>query len=187
MKRLKVWGLLLANTIYACSTGVSLLHSSGLQEASLAPNRFSLPRMRISELPRLRGREMNPDLTPGMVEAHVAELEGLLLEEEGAVLIGVFPTGGWLDDLPDCSVRFQQGFVGLRVGYLLRLISQSLRAPLVLHQERPRVHHAKGKGKGAPMPEKGRGKGKKGDGKGGKGGRPAAKAAAVPLIPGQAA
>ena len=49
--------------------------------------------------------------TPGMVEAHVAELEGLLLEEEGAVLIGVFPTGGWLDDLPDCSVRFQQGFV----------------------------------------------------------------------------
>ena len=70
-------------------------------------------------------------------------------------LIGVFPAGGWLDDLPDCSIRFQQRFVRLRVGYLLRLISQSLRAPLVLHQERPRVRHGKGKGKGAPLPEKG--------------------------------
>ena len=77
------------------------------------------------------------------------------------------------------TVRFasNKGFVGLRVGYLLRLISQSPRAPLVLHQERPRVRHGKGKGKGAPLPEKGRGKGKKGDGKGAKGGRPVAKAA----------
>ena len=123
--------------------------------------------------------------TPGMVEAHVAELEGLLLEEEGVVLIGVFPTGGWLNQLPDCSVRFQQGFSGLRVGFLLRLISQSLREPLVLHQERPRVRHAKGKGKGAPPQDKGRGKGKRAEGKGGKGGKPAAKAAAAPLIPGQ--
>ena len=31
-----------------------------------------------------------------MVEAQVAELEGLLLEEEGAILIGVFPTAWWV-------------------------------------------------------------------------------------------
>ena len=30
--------------------------------------------------------------TQAMVEAQVAELQGLILEEEGAVLIGVFPT-----------------------------------------------------------------------------------------------
>ena len=99
------------------------------------------------------------------------------------MLIGVFPTGGWLNDLPDTSVRFQQGLSGLRVGYL-RLIAQSLRAPFVMYQERPRVRHGKGKGKGAPQPGKGRGRGNKGEAKSGKGGRAAAKVAAIPLIPG---
>ena len=79
------------------------------------------------------------DHTPAIVEGQVAEFEGLFLEAEGASLIGVFPTGGWLDDLPDCSLRFVQGFTGLRIGYLLRIIGQSVEAPRVLHQERPKV------------------------------------------------
>ena len=67
------------------------------------------------------------ECTPGMVEGQVQEFEGLFLESEGAALIGVFPTGGWLGELPDCSIRFVQGFSGLRIGYLLRII-QSVEA-----------------------------------------------------------
>ena len=187
MIKSKVWGLLLANTRlqYLESPFKWVTRGFTCTQSFLSTKDENFKAAKATFLTDFLAELRNS--TPGMVEAHVAELEGLLLEEEGAVLIGLFPTGGWLDDLPDCSVRFQQGFVGLRVSYLLRLTSQSLRAPLVLHQERPRVRHGKGKGKGAPLPEKGRGKGKKGDGKGGKGGRPVAKAAAVPLIPGQAA
>ena len=118
------------------------------------------------------------ECTPGMVEGQVQEFEGLFLESEGAALIGVFPTGGWLGDLPDCSIRFAQGFSGLRVGYLLRIIGQSVEAPRVLHQERPKVRGPQGKGKGGG---KGKGKAPKGKGKGKQGDRAAPKAAAAPL------
>ena len=60
----------------------------------------------IEFLQELRG------CTPATVEGHVAESEALFLESEGAILIGVFSTGAWKDELLDCSVCFVQGFAG---------------------------------------------------------------------------
>ena len=118
--------------------------------------------------------------TPAVVEAQVAELEGLLQEEEGGGAYGRFS----LQVVRSMSCRTHLSAFNwvsrLRVGSLLWLTAQSLREPLVLHQERPRVRHAHGKGKGEP---KGKSKGQKGEGKGGKVGKAAAKAAAIPLIP----
>ena len=123
------------------------------------------------------------DNSSAIVEGQITEAENLLAEEEGAVLIGLFPTGGWAGDKADVQLRLQQTYNGLRLGALFRIIGQSVTLPRVLHQDRPRLRGVnKGKGKGGGGKAKGKGKNKGGKGRGGE--PPAPKAAGIPLVPG---
>ena len=76
-------------------------------------------------------------------------------------VVGVYPTGGSLDDFPDGLLRLQPGFVGNRSGYLLCSSAIYLQRPRQLFQDRVRRIEAKGKGKGkGKKGDKGKGKGK---------------------------
>ena len=96
------------------------------------------------------------------------------------MVIGVYPTGGMMDDKPDGLLRLQLGFAGQCLSHVLVQASRYLADTRQLFQDRVRRPFGekgadKGKGKG-----KGQGaKGKGGKGKG-KGGRPMPKRAAEP-------
>ena len=94
------------------------------------------------------------------VTHQIEEAEGLLADRNGWGVVGVYPTGGSLDESPDGLLRLQPGFVGNRSGYLLCSSALYLQRPRQLFQDRVRRIDAKGKGKG-----KGK-KGGKGNGKG---------------------
>ena len=53
------------------------------------------------------------------VTHHLEEAEGLLADRNGWGVVGIYPTGGSLDDAPDGLLRLQPGYVGNRAGYLL--------------------------------------------------------------------
>ena len=114
------------------------------------------------------------------VQHLVEEAENLLVDRQGWVVIGVYPTGGMMDDKPDGLLRLQPGFAGQRLSHLLVQASRYLADTHQLFQDRVRrpfgekgADKGKGKGKGQG------GKGKGGKGKG-KGGRPMPKRAAEP-------
>ena len=95
------------------------------------------------------------------VTHHIEEAEGLLADRNGWGVVGVYPTGGSLDDSPDGLLRLQPGFVGNRSGYLLCSSAIYLQRPRQLFQDRVRRIDAKGKGKGkGKKGGKGKGKGK---------------------------
>ena len=95
------------------------------------------------------------------VTHHIEEAEGLLADRNGWGVVGVYPTGGSLDELPDGLLRLQPGFVGNRSGYLLCSSAIYLQRPRQLFQDRVRRIDAKGKGKGkGKKGGKGKGKGK---------------------------
>ena len=91
------------------------------------------------------------------------ELDTLICEHNGMAVVGVFPTGGRLDETLDGLLRLQEGFRGHRIGYLLSSIGRLLPQPRILHQDR--VRKLKGKGKGDAPGGEGR-KGGKGKPKG---------------------
>ena len=95
------------------------------------------------------------------VTHHLEEAEGLLADRNGWGVVGIYPTGGSLDDAPDGLLRMQPGYVGNRAGYLLCSAALFLQAPRQLFQDRVRKPDAKGKGKGKDKGKKGgKGKGK---------------------------
>ena len=94
-------------------------------------------------------------------------------------MIGVYPTGGMLDDKPDELMRLKPGYAGQRLSHVLIQASRYIADTHQLFQDR--VRRPFGGEKGA---EKGKGKGKgqglkgKGGKDKGKGGRPRPKRAA---------
>ena len=85
-------------------------------------------------------------------------------DRNGWGVVGIYPTGGSLDDAPDGLLRMQPGYVGNRVGYLLCSSAPFLQAPRQMFQDRVRKEDGgKAKGKGKEKGKKG-GKGK-GNGK----------------------
>ena len=94
----------------------------------------------------------------------IGEIETLLAFRHGRLMIGLFRTGGMMDDIPDSLLRLQQGWAGLRLGHLLDVVAGELTPPLILHTDRVRVEKGKGKGKGPAGA--GGGKGAQGKGKG---------------------
>ena len=114
------------------------------------------------------------------VQHLIEEAENLLVDRQGWVVIGVYPTGGMMDDKPDGLLRLQPGFAGQRLSHVLVQASRYLADTHQLFQDRVRrpfgekgADKGKGKGKGQGV------KGKGGKGKG-KGGRPMPKRAAEP-------
>ena len=103
-----------------------------------------------------------------------------MAEEEGAVLIGLFPIGSWMGEKADAQMRFQQTRNGLRLGGFFRLMGQSVAPSRVLRQDRPRLRGGQNGGVGA------KGKGHRKGGRGKDGGKAAPKVAVIPLIPGVA-
>ena len=95
----------------------------------------------------------------------VEEAENLLVDRQGWVVIGVYPTGGMWDDKPDGLMRLQPGYAGQRLSHVLIQASRYLADTRQLFQDR--VRRPFGGEKGA---EKGKGKGK-GQGLKGKGGK----------------
>ena len=63
------------------------------------------------------------------VMRHLEEAEGLLADRNGWGVVGVYPTGGSLDDAPDGLLRLQPGYVGNRAGYLLCALAIYLQGP----------------------------------------------------------
>ena len=100
------------------------------------------------------------DKTGPEVNQLVEELDTLLCERQGWVVLGVFPTGGMKEDMPDGLVRLQPGGVGNRVSTLCSQISLYLADSHQMFQDRVRRDKGDGKGKA---------KGKGGGRKGGKG------------------
>ena len=49
----------------------------------------------------------------------IEEAENLLIDRQGWVLIGVFPTGGNCNEVPDGLVRLQPGYAGARMSHVL--------------------------------------------------------------------
>ena len=114
------------------------------------------------------------------VQHLIEEAENLLVDRQGWVVIGVYPTGGMMEDKPDGLLRLQPGFAGQRLSHVLVQASRYLADTHQLFQDRvQRPFGEKGADKG-----KGKGKGQGMKGKGGKdkgkGGRPRPKRAAEP-------
>ena len=101
---------------------------------------------------------------------HLIEEAENLIDRQGWVLIGVFPTGGNFNDVPDGLMRLQPGYAGARMSHVLVQASRYLADTHQLFQDRVRRPQrgekggAKGKGKGKLV--EGRGKGGKGKAKG---------------------
>ena len=49
----------------------------------------------------------------------IEEAENLFIDRQGWVLIGVFPTGGNFNDVPDGLMRLQPGYAGVRMSHVL--------------------------------------------------------------------
>ena len=96
----------------------------------------------------------------------IEECENLLVDRQGWVLLGVFPTGGHFNDVPDGLLRLQPGYAGSRLSHLLAQASRYLADTHQVFQDRVRRPQPGGKGG-----DKGKGKGKQvgGKGKAGKG------------------
>ena len=96
----------------------------------------------------------------------IEESENLLVDRQGWVLLGVFPTGGHFNDVPDGLLRLQPGYAGSRLSHILAQASRYLADTHQVFQDRVRRPQPGGKGG-----EKGKGKGKQvgGKGKAGKG------------------
>ena len=97
------------------------------------------------------------DKTGPEVAQLIEELDTLLCERQGWVLLGVFPTGGMMGEFPDGLMRLQPGGVGNRVSTLCSQVSMYLAESHQLFQDRVRRDKGEGKGKA-----KGKGAGKKG-------------------------
>ena len=107
---------------------------------------------------------------------HVLEEETLLCENNGVVVVGIFPTGGHHGTNPDAVLRLQATWAGGRISYLLATAGKYLPESHQVFSDR--VRRNKG--------EKGGGKGKGKDGKGNGKGKfkpPQAKRAAAPANP----
>ena len=87
------------------------------------------------------------DKTGPEVAQLVEELDTLLCERQGWVVLGVFPTGGMKDAFPDGLVRLQPGGVGNRVSTLCSQISLYLAESRQMFQDRVRRDKGEGKGK----------------------------------------
>ena len=84
------------------------------------------------------------------VTHHLQEAEGLLADRNDWGVVGIYPTGGSMDDAPDGLLRMQPGYVGNRVGYLLRSASGNLMAGKAKATARTRARReAKGRDNGA--------------------------------------
>ena len=96
----------------------------------------------------------------------IEEAENLLVDRQGWVLLGIFPTGGHFNDVPDGLLRLQPGYAGSRLSHVLAQASRYLADTHQVFQDRVRRPQPGGKGG-----EKGKGKGKHvgGKGKAGKG------------------
>ena len=100
----------------------------------------------------------------------IEEAENLFIDRQGWVLIGVFPTGGNFNEVPDGLMRLQPGYAGVRMSHVLVQASKYLADSHQLFQDRVRRPQRgekggdKGKGKGKPFV--GKGKGGKGKAKG---------------------
>ena len=109
----------------------------------------------------------------------IEEAENLLVDRQGWVLLGVFPTGGHFNDIPDGLLRLQPGYAGSRLSHILAQASRYLADTHQVFQDRVRRPQPGGKGG-----DKGKGKGKQAGGKGkagkGKGKGPQPKMAAAP-------
>ena len=106
----------------------------------------------------------------------IEEAETLLCENQGVVVVGVFPTGGHLGTAPDGILRLQPSWAGGRIAYLLSTAGRYL--PETHQVFTDRVRRNKGGNKGA-----GKGKGKPGKGKGKDKGKPQPKRAAAVANP----
>ena len=84
------------------------------------------------------------DRTGPEVNQLVEELDTLLCERQGWVVLGVFPTGGMKEEMPDGLVRLQPGGVGNRVSTLCSQISLYLADSHQMFQDR--VRRDKGRG-----------------------------------------
>ena len=71
----------------------------------------------MAELKENTGAEAN---------ASLAEAETLICDDNGLVVVGVFPTGGHLGQCPDAILRLQPTWAGSRLSYLLVLASKFL-------------------------------------------------------------
>ena len=91
----------------------------------------------------------------------VDEAETLLCENQGIVVVGVFPTGGHLGPVPDAVLRLQASHAGGRISYLLATAGKYLPESHQCFSDRvTRDQREKGMGKGKGKEKKGAGKGK---------------------------
>ena len=91
----------------------------------------------------------------------VDEAETLLCENNGVVVVGVFPTGGHLGPVPDAVLRLQASHAGGRISYLLATAGKYLPESHQCFSDRvKRDQREKGLGKGKGKEKKGGGKGK---------------------------
>ena len=115
----------------------------------------------MAELKENTGAEAN---------ASLAEAETLICDDNGLVVVGVFPTGGHLGQCPDAILRLQPTWAGSRLSYLLVLAAKFLVETRQIFTDRVRKPKGKGKGKekgaGKGNPQEPGRKGKKGHGKG---------------------
>ena len=65
----------------------------------------------------------------------IEEAENLMVDRQGWVLLGVFPTGGQLEDQPDGLMRLQPGYGGSRMSHVLVQASRYLANTRQLFQD----------------------------------------------------
>ena len=94
----------------------------------------------IAELKENTGAEAN---------ASLAEAETLICDDNGLVVVGVFPTGGQLGQCPDAILRLQPTWTGARLSYLLVMAAKFLVENRQIFTDRVRKPKGKGNGKGA--------------------------------------
>ena len=94
----------------------------------------------MAELKENTGAEAN---------ASLAEAETLICDDNGLVVVGVFPTGGHLGQCPDAILRLQPTWAGSRLSYLLVLAAKFLVENRQIFTDRVRKPKGKGKEKGA--------------------------------------
>ena len=89
------------------------------------------------------------------------EAETLLCENNGVVVVGIFPTGGHHETHPDGALRLQATWAGGRISYLLATAGKYLPESHQVFSDRGRRNKGeKGGGKGKGKDGKGNGKGK---------------------------
>ena len=89
------------------------------------------------------------------------EAETLLCENNGVVVVGIFPTGGHHGTNPDGVLRLQATWAGGRISYLLATAGKYLPESHQVFSDRVRRNKGeKGGGKGKGKDSKGNGKGK---------------------------